>query len=145
MENLKIKSQMILIPPTLASLGNYAEVIEEWCDDYQELYGEVATVLITGKEFIPSPIIRSDFEPDVEEVEGEEPLAELTATQKHKLREACILQRNAAIKLNKSNLQKMFKGIWKRCSLDSKEKIKERSGTKFATAELNMDTVSLIN
>jgi hypothetical protein len=145
MESSNIKSNKMLTPPTLTSVGNYAEVFEDWNEDYGELYGNVASILNTGKEYLPKPIVRSDFEPEPEpEVEGEEPLPELTQSQKQRLREACILRRETQMEKNKINLEKMFKGIWKRCSLESKEKIKERGGTDFHAAELSNDTVSLI-
>jgi hypothetical protein len=145
MESLNMKSNKMLTPPTLTSAGNYAEVLEDLCEDYGEVYGNVASILTTGKEYFPKPIVRSDFEPEPEpEVEGEEPLPELTAVQKQRLREACILRRETQMEKNKINLEKMFKGIWKRCSLESKEKIKERGGTDFHAAELSNDTVSLI-
>jgi hypothetical protein len=143
MENRKIKSSMILYAPTLTSVGNFAEVLEEWSNDYGEMYGDVASVLHTNKEYIPRPITQADYDPPHEEIEGGEPA--LTPGQKNKIRESCIMQRNAEISKNKLDLKKMFKGIWKRCSLESQEKIKERGGTAFTAAELSNDMVSLIN
>jgi hypothetical protein len=142
MENRKIKSSMILSAPTLTSVSNFAEVLEEWSNDYGEMYGDVASVLYTNKEYIPKRITQADYDPP--NIEGEEPMPDLTANQKNKIRESCIMQRNTEISKNRLDLKKMFKGIWKRCSLESQEKIKERGGTAFTAAELSNDTVSLI-
>ena len=136
---------IILVPPSIRDEGNYIEFIEQVQDDYCEEHGDVGLCLTTGVEFIPRAVLVIDYNPPIVVEENEvEPQAAVTPASVAKRRDAFTERRDKLISENKEKLKRMFKSLLKRCSQESRFKIKDHAGVLWEGAERTNDTIALI-
>jgi hypothetical protein len=141
-----MSSKVIMLrPPSIKDEGNYIEFIEQAKDDYCETNGDVGLCLTTMTDYMPPHVTLADYTPEaVEVLPGEEEQPAFTNASILKRRDAFIERRDKTVAENRIKLKTMFKSLLKRCTTESRSKIKDHAGNLWLAAETTNDTISLI-